>query len=51
MVEKYAEVVKFSTFVVVQGRFERDDGVRNVIGLKFSELKEKELVHASRDFH
>jgi error-prone DNA polymerase len=51
MVEKYAEVVKFSTFVVVQGRFERDDGVRNVIGLKFSELKVKELVHASRDFH
>jgi hypothetical protein len=25
--------------------------VRNVIGLKFSELKVKELVHASRDFH
>jgi error-prone DNA polymerase len=51
MVDKYAEVVKFSTFVVVQGRFERDDGVRNVIGLKFSELEVKELVHASRDFH
>ncbi|MFN2636395.1 MAG: DNA polymerase III subunit alpha [Gemmatimonadaceae bacterium] len=51
MVDKYAEVVKFSTFVVVQGRFERDDGVRNVIGLEFSELQVKELVHASRDFH
>jgi len=51
MVEKYSEVVKFSTFVVVQGRFERDGGVRNVIGQKFSELEVKELVHASRDFH
>src|SRR5687768_434903 len=51
MVEKYSEVVKFSTFVVVQGKFERDGGVRNVIGRKFSELKVKQLVHASRDFH
>jgi error-prone DNA polymerase len=51
MVEKYSEVVRFSTFVVVQGRFERDDGVRNVIGQKFSELEVKDLVHASRDFH
>jgi hypothetical protein len=35
----------------VQGRFERDDGVRNVIGYKFSDLKVKPLIHASRDFH
>ena len=51
MVEKYSEVVKFSTFVVVQGKFERDGGVRNVIGHRFSELEVKEIVHASRDFH
>jgi error-prone DNA polymerase len=51
LVEKYSDVVKFSTFVVVQGKFERDDGVRNVIGHKFSELEVKQLVHASRDFH
>jgi error-prone DNA polymerase len=51
MVEKYSEVVKFSAFVVVQGRFERDGGVRNVIGQKFSELEVKQLIHASRDFH
>jgi error-prone DNA polymerase len=50
-VEEYSEVVKFSTFVAVQGRFERDGGVRNVIGLKFRELKVKQIVHASRDFH
>ena len=51
LVEEYSEVVKFATFVVVQGKFERDGGVRNVIGKKFSELQVKELVHASRDFH
>ena len=44
-------MVRFSTFVMVEGKFERDDGVRNVIGRKFSELKVRELVHASRDFH
>jgi hypothetical protein len=44
-------VVKFSTFVAVEGKFERDGGVRNVIGKKFSELEVKQLVHASRDFH
>jgi hypothetical protein len=44
-------VVKFSTFVAVEGRFERDGGVRNVIGLKFRELQVKQIVHASRDFH
>ncbi|MFL5555939.1 MAG: error-prone DNA polymerase, partial [Gemmatimonadaceae bacterium] len=51
LVEEYSEVVRFSTFVMVEGKFERDDGVRNVIGKKFSELEVKQLVHASRDFH
>jgi error-prone DNA polymerase len=51
MVEKYSEVVRFSTFVAVKGRFERDGGVRNVIGLNFRELEVKQIVHASRDFH
>ncbi|HST07259.1 MAG TPA: error-prone DNA polymerase [Gemmatimonadaceae bacterium] len=51
MAEEYSEVVRFSTFVLVEGKFERDGGVRNVIGRKFSELQVKELVHASRDFH
>jgi error-prone DNA polymerase len=51
LVEQYSEVVKFSTFVAVEGKFERDGGVRNVIGKKFSELEVKQLVHASRDFH
>ena len=51
LVEEYSEVVRFSTFVMIEGKFERDDGVRNVIGKKFSELKVRQLVHASRDFH
>jgi error-prone DNA polymerase len=51
LVEEYSEVVKFSTFVAVEGKFERDGGVRNVIGKRFSELEVKQLVHASRDFH
>ncbi|HET9636883.1 MAG TPA: DNA polymerase III subunit alpha, partial [Gemmatimonadaceae bacterium] len=51
MVEDFAEVVRFSTFIMVEGKFERDDGVRNVIGRKFTELEVRELVHASRDFH
>ena len=51
LVEQYSDVVKFSTFVAVEGKFERDGGVRNVIGKKFSELEVKQLVHASRDFH
>jgi error-prone DNA polymerase len=51
LVEQYSEVVRFSTFVMVEGKFERDDGVRNVIGKKFVELKVRQLVHASRDFH
>jgi error-prone DNA polymerase len=51
MVEEFSEIVRFSTFILVEGKFERDDGVRNVIGKKFSELPVRELVHASRDFH
>jgi len=50
LAEKYSEVVRFSTFVVVQGRFERDGGVRNVIGQRFRELEVARLVHKTRDF-
>ncbi len=51
LAEKYSEVVRFSTFVVVQGRFERDGGVRNVIGQRFRELEVARLTHAARSFH
>ena len=32
LVEKNAEVVKFATFVLVKGRFEKDGNVLNVVG-------------------
>ncbi|MBA3466684.1 MAG: error-prone DNA polymerase, partial [Gemmatimonadaceae bacterium] len=51
MVEENVEVVRFSTFVVVRGRFERDGGVMNVVGEGFRDLPVKRLVHHSRDFH
>ncbi len=32
LAEANSEVVKFATFVVIKGRFEKDGQVRNVIG-------------------
>ncbi|MDQ3674371.1 MAG: hypothetical protein M3365_08355, partial [Gemmatimonadota bacterium] len=51
LVEEYSEVVRFSTFVLVQGRFERDGDVRNVVGKWFRELRVAQLTHAARSFH
>jgi error-prone DNA polymerase len=50
LVEEYSEVVKFATFVVVQGRFEKDGNVLNVIGKRFKELEVKRLEHQARSF-
>jgi error-prone DNA polymerase len=50
LVEKYSEVVKFATFVVVQGRFEKDGNVLNVIGQRFRELNVRHLEHQARSF-
>jgi error-prone DNA polymerase len=50
LVEKYSEVVKFATFVVVRGRFEKDGNVLNVIGEKFKELNMRRLEHTARSF-
>jgi error-prone DNA polymerase len=51
LVEEYSDVVRFSTFVKVHGKFERDGDVRNVIGKRFSELPVARLTHAARSFH
>ena len=51
LVEPNREVVKFALFVLVQGRFERDGQVMNVVGRKFRKLAVRELTYASRDFH
>jgi error-prone DNA polymerase len=50
LVEKNSEVVKFATFVVVQGRFEKDGNVLNVVGEKFKELNVRKLEHQARSF-
>ena len=50
LVEEFAEVVKFATFVLVQGRFEKDGNVLNVVGKRFKELSVKQLEHRARSF-
>jgi error-prone DNA polymerase len=51
------EVVKYSPFLVIEGKFEREDRVMNVIGTRFRELRvggprERARVnYRSRDFH
>ncbi|HEX9407619.1 MAG TPA: hypothetical protein VF975_09910 [Thermoanaerobaculia bacterium] len=50
LVEKNSEVVKFATFVVIQGRFEKDGNVLNVIGERFKELNVRQLEHTARSF-
>jgi error-prone DNA polymerase len=51
---KNREIVKFSPFLVIEGRFEREDRVMNVIGFRFRELKmgnRRPVNYRSRDFH
>ncbi|MEO9019506.1 MAG: error-prone DNA polymerase [Gemmatimonadaceae bacterium] len=49
-VERYGDIVKFAPFMVVEGVFERDGGVMNVVGRRFRELRVDGLVHGSHDF-
>ncbi len=44
------ETVKFSPFLVVEGKFERDGPVMNVVGRRFHRLAARELAFRSRDF-
>jgi error-prone DNA polymerase len=50
LVDEFSEVVKFATFVIVQGRFEKDGNVLNVVGKRFKELDVKRLEHRARSF-
>jgi error-prone DNA polymerase len=50
LVDEFSEVVKFATFVLVQGRFEKDGNVLNVVGKRFKELDVKRLEHRARSF-
>jgi error-prone DNA polymerase len=51
LVERFSDPVKFASFLLVEGRFERDGGVMNVVGERFRALNVKGLVHQSHDFH
>jgi error-prone DNA polymerase len=48
--EKNRETVRFSPFLIVEGRFEREETVLNVVGQRFRTLEVKGLAHRSRDF-
>ena len=48
---EHREIVNGATFIVIDGRFERDGNVMNVVGFRFRELPRKGLVAKSRDFH
>ena len=50
LVEDNAEVVKFAPFIAVQGQFQRDGQVMNVVGKRFRALRTRELATKSRDF-
>ncbi|HSU97562.1 MAG TPA: error-prone DNA polymerase [Gemmatimonadaceae bacterium] len=51
LVDRYNDIVKYARFIVVEGRFERDGGVTNVVGRRFRELAVEQLVYGSHDFH
>ncbi|MEX2583273.1 MAG: error-prone DNA polymerase [Gemmatimonadota bacterium] len=48
--EKNREVVRFSPFIIVEGRFEREESVLNVVGKRFRRLEVEALHQKSRDF-
>ncbi|HEV2147129.1 MAG TPA: hypothetical protein VGR37_06985, partial [Longimicrobiaceae bacterium] len=47
--EANRETVKFSQFLIVEGRFERDGAVMNVVGRRFRELP-RSIAFQSHDF-
>mgnify|MGYP006195310717 CR=1 FL=1 len=48
--EKNRETVKYSPFLLVEGRFEHEGPVKNVVGFRFRQVRVAELAHQSRDF-
>lgn len=44
------ETVRFSTFILVEGRFEREESVLNVVGRRFRRLEASAPAYRSRDF-
>ncbi len=48
--ERSRETVNHSPFLLVEGRFERDGRVLNVVGRRFRRLDARPIAHRSRDF-
>ena len=48
--ERNREVVSHSPFLLVEGTFERDGRVRNIVGRRFRRLDARPIAHRSRDF-
>jgi error-prone DNA polymerase len=52
LVDENTEVVKHASFILVQGRLEKDGAVINVVGRRFRALEVgAHVAHRSRDFH
>ena len=51
LIPEFGEVVRYATFILVKGRFERDGPVMNVIGHRFKEINVKKLVYQPHSFH
>jgi len=49
--EMNRETVRFSPFLIVEGIFERQESVLNIVGRRFRRLEVEGLTHRSRDFH
>ncbi len=49
--EKNRETVRFAPFIIVEGKFEREESVLNVVGRTFRPLVSRSLAFRSRDFH
>jgi error-prone DNA polymerase len=51
MYADHRETVRYSPFLLVEGRFERDGDVINVVGRRFRRLRASTLSYRSHDFH
>lgn len=51
LVERYSDVVRFATFIIIEGKFERDGAGMNVVGQRFRQLDGGMLTHNAHSFH
>jgi error-prone DNA polymerase len=49
--QKQKEIIKHCPFLIIEGRFEREDTVRNVVGFRYRELRTRSIASQSHDFH